>query len=231
MSPAATNCGHTRTRRRYQTGSKLRPDKEKGGCRHCKLTPTGVGGVYCTASALPPDDSITLDCVLKSSATECCEPPAFGWGWTFLLLAVLSTALYAGGGIAYNVQTSGAAPGLEALPHKEQWQNIHALVQDGIAFSKRRALQSRAAGLITKVTGHKLGGPGTYSPLPKSTTPTLGQASGSTPAADYGAAADSNGPMADWATSTGDEKDMFGNGDSSSSGSGSGSDTDDEIIE
>jgi hypothetical protein len=221
-------------RRRYgPTGKKLRPDKEKGGCRHCKLDQKGVGGVYCTASALPPDDSITLGCVLQSSATECCEPPEFGWGWTFILLIFLTGGLYAGGGIAYAVKTTGASPGLEALPHQEHWQNIYALVQDGVAFSKRRVLQSRAARLITKVTGHKLGGAGAYSPLPKSAAPTPGQATGGgAPSAAADAVGGTNEPTIDWAAATGEEKDMFGGGgSSSSSGSGSSSDTDDEIIE
>ena len=187
--------------------------------------------MYCTASALPPDDSVTLNCVLQSSATECCEPPAFGWGWTFILLLFLGSGLYAGGGIAYTVQTTGATPGLEALPHQEHWQNLHALVQDGVAFSKRRVLQSKAAGLITKLTGHRLGGPGAYSPLPKSAASTPGLAASSGPSGADSIAGEDKKPGLDWAASTGDEKDMFGDGDSSSSGSGSGSDTDDDIIE
>ena len=217
---------------RYQKNTKLRPDKEKGGCRLCKLSPTGVGGVYCTASALPPDDSVTLNCVLKSSATECCEPPEFGWGWTFILLVVLSGGLYAGGGIAFNVKTAGATPGWEALPHQEHWQNIHALVQDGVAFSKRRALQSRAAALVTKLTGHKLGGPAAYSALPKVAAPTTGLATSGAAGGPEGAASGGSGTAVDWAAATGDEQDMFAGGSSSSgSGSSSGSDTDDEIIE
>jgi hypothetical protein len=190
--------------------------------------------VYCTASALPPDDSITLGCVLKSSATECCEPSAFGWGWTFILLIFLSGGLYVGGGIAYEVKTTGATPGVEALPHREHWQNVYALVQDGVAFSKRRVLQSRAAGLITKVTGHKFGGAGAYSPLPKSESAAPAQrlATDGAPGTAADTTGDGKGPAADWAAATGDEKDMFGGGgSSSSSGSESGSDTDDEIIE
>eukprot|EP01046_Picozoa_sp_COSAG06_P063516 COSAG06_NODE_14788_length_1126_cov_1.108082_2_plen_236_part_00 len=228
--------------RRYETGEKLRPDREKGGCRNCKLSATGLGGVYCTASALPPDDSITLNCVLQSSATECCESPEFGWGWMFILLLLLGGGFYAGGGIAYNVKTTGAAPGVEALPHQEHWQNVYALVQDGAAFSKRRVVQSRAAGLITKLTGKKLGGAGAYSPLPKADAPATGSpgadADGGAAGGAEAAAAGGTSPSgrvvspSDWAAATGDEADMFGGGDSSSgSGSGSGSDTDDDIIE
>ena len=222
--------------RRY-TDKKLTPMLEKGGCRHCKLDAKGLGGHYCTASALPPDDEVTLNCVLKSTAAECCAPPAWGWGWTLLSVLVLGGGMYAGGGIAYNFKTNGVAPSAEALPHREHWMNILSLVQDGVAYSQRRMLQSKAAGLITKLTGKKLGGPGPYSPLPSAALGGGGGGGGGEGAVG-GAAGGGGSPTgggaarADWAKANGDETDMFGGGSSSSgSGSASGSDTDDDIVE
>ena len=47
----------------------------------------------------------------------------------------------------------GVAPNAEALPHREHWLSVYALVQDGAALAKRRVLQSKAAALIARATG------------------------------------------------------------------------------
>ena len=47
----------------------------------------------------------------------------------------------------------GVAPNAEALPHRDHWLSVYALVQDGAALAKRRVLQSKAAALIARATG------------------------------------------------------------------------------
>ena len=59
-------------------------------------------------------------------------PDPLGWGGVFRL---------------------GVAPNAEALPHREHWLSVYALVQDGAALAKRRVLQSKAAALIARATG------------------------------------------------------------------------------
>lgn len=67
------------------------------------------------------------------------------WGWTFLLLLLLGTCGYLGGSIAYGHKVQGQPLAL-TLPHREFWMEIKSLVEDGVAFSKSRALQASGGG-------------------------------------------------------------------------------------
>ena len=65
------------------------------------------------------------------------------WGITVLLVVGLGSLVYVVGGIAYGRRTKGSSgPPLEAHPHYIQWQEVHALTMDGMAFSRGR-LQGR----------------------------------------------------------------------------------------
>lgn len=65
------------------------------------------------------------------------------WGITVLLVVGLGSLVYVVGGIAYGRRTKGSSgPPLEAHPHYIQWQEVHALTMDGVAFSRGR-LQGR----------------------------------------------------------------------------------------
>ena len=50
--------------------------------------------------------------------------------WTFVLLVFFGTLVYLGGGALYNIQ-QGNPP---SFPHVRFWNNLYALVLDGIHF-------------------------------------------------------------------------------------------------
>ena len=50
--------------------------------------------------------------------------------WTFVVLVVFSTLLYLGGGALYNMQQGNPF----SFPHVRFWNNVYALVLDGIHF-------------------------------------------------------------------------------------------------
>ena len=70
--------------------------------------------------------------------------PLAHWGWPFVLALVVALALYGGGGVAYNVQVKGAAVGVGALPHTEQWLSLGGLVADGVAFASLKTKEAFA---------------------------------------------------------------------------------------
>jgi hypothetical protein len=53
------------------------------------------------------------------------------WGTAFVLTVVIASALYVGGGVAYNYKTNRAV----VHPHHEQWRALQGLVRDGVVFS------------------------------------------------------------------------------------------------
>lgn len=70
-------------------------------------------------------------------ACECdatCRPVLAGAGMGFSTLALLSAALYLVGGSLFR-KRSGAT-GWDMLPHRREWQHLHGLVRDGVAFSR-----------------------------------------------------------------------------------------------
>ena len=67
-----------------------------------------------------------------------------GWGWTFLLLVFLLGGLYAVGGVAYNHKQKGMPLNASALPHREKWIGLAALVVDGSVFTRAKFDEARA---------------------------------------------------------------------------------------
>ena len=67
-----------------------------------------------------------------------------GWGATFLWALLGAGVVYLGAGVAHN-HRQGAALGMEALPHRQQWREVGALCQDGVAFARARLAGDRLA--------------------------------------------------------------------------------------
>ena len=58
-------------------------------------------------------------------------------GLSFLLVFSLCSAVYVGGGIVFAVRARGAALSLRSHPHAACWEELRALVFDGLAFAQR----------------------------------------------------------------------------------------------
>ena len=65
------------------------------------------------------------------------------WGWPFLIIASVSVALYAGGGVGYNYRKN---PGELAHPHAAFWINfktdLASLVSDGVWLSRKAVAEN-----------------------------------------------------------------------------------------
>ena len=61
------------------------------------------------------------------------------WGAPFTLLAALALALYVGGGVLFASRTKGRPMQPQSHPHWDSWQELRALVFDGMDFAKVRA--------------------------------------------------------------------------------------------
>ena len=65
------------------------------------------------------------------------------WGWPFLIVASVSVALYAGGGVGYNYRKN---PGELGHPHADFWINtktqLVSLVSDGVWFSRKTVAEN-----------------------------------------------------------------------------------------
>jgi hypothetical protein len=82
------------------------------------------------------------------------------WGRSFLLVMCGLVAAYVGGGTAYNMQVKGLR-GTAALPHPMMWQELGALVRDGVQYTRVQA--SGQAALAAR--GGKSGADGVTAPL------------------------------------------------------------------
>ena len=60
------------------------------------------------------------------------------FGWVFIILFLVSGAVYCFGGIAYKMHTLGVR-GEEAIPHIEFWRELPGLIKEGLQFSQQRA--------------------------------------------------------------------------------------------
>jgi hypothetical protein len=144
------------------------------------------------------------DCCLE--ALPCAAPCvlASGWGVAFIVVLVVSTTLYVGGGIAHAHKAKGEALALgnlrQLLPHVPQWLALAGLVADGCAFCKARWLAHRAgapgAGCEDLTEGSSAvpapAAPSCTQPQPKAQL-NANPGPPAAPAADAGSDSDSNG--------------------------------------
>lgn len=47
-----------------------------------------------------------------------------GWGWTSILILLICSVGYAGGGVVYNHKRKGMALDQNALPHRDMWLGV-----------------------------------------------------------------------------------------------------------
>ena len=64
------------------------------------------------------------------------------WGWALIIALACVSAAYVGGALAYSQKVHGAA----ALPHPVFWHEVRALVEDGLSYTKARALGGGGGG-------------------------------------------------------------------------------------
>eukprot|EP01045_Picozoa_sp_COSAG04_P016938 COSAG04_NODE_1459_length_6621_cov_3.753450_2_plen_280_part_00 len=66
------------------------------------------------------------------------------WGWFFILFLLLGAAAYFGGFAAQNYRLKGVrGRELLQLPHRRFWEELAALVQDGVTFTRARIDEAR----------------------------------------------------------------------------------------
>lgn len=59
------------------------------------------------------------------------------WGWTLLVVLLVASVAYIGGGAGYNYKVKGLR-GVELFPNQEQWRELRGLVADGAAITHSR---------------------------------------------------------------------------------------------
>ena len=83
---------------------------------------------------------------------------ASSWGWTLIIVLGVAGLLYVGGGIGFGVKIQGAAPGIAAHPHADQWKQTGGLVVDGVVFTRAHVeakIKGEAVVLPSAGTGAK----------------------------------------------------------------------------
>ena len=119
-------------------GSKTEQPSREACCEFCRVTNTATAWTYSTGADYPK----ACWCKTQESTNPGCVPPCprvsghilppcLPWGWTFLVLLLVGSVLYAGIGIAYNAKVLGK----DELPNTEFWGELAALVRDGIAYT------------------------------------------------------------------------------------------------
>lgn len=127
----------------------------KAGTGRCQVwqymppDPTGKLNLGCWAGIQVVGDGATYGQVKQAHSSEWigasgCLGIGTDWGTPFLIVLFLGIATYLGGGVLYNKKQG--ARGKDLLPHRTKWQNIYALVLDGLAFARGgRKVQRRPA--------------------------------------------------------------------------------------
>lgn len=115
-------------------------DKLQGTCAAQYKAPASDVVLLTPAEAAAQPQAATWMLVDKDDQSGSFDAECGGmWGVTVVLVAVLGSAAYVVGGIAYGRRTKGRnGPPLEAHPHFLQWQELHALIMDGLAYSRAR---------------------------------------------------------------------------------------------
>ena len=101
-------------------------------------------GDACVKPAVPPlgdpCPNIAKDFVVDYSCTQ-------SLGWTLAATILFIIAGYVGMGVLYGSKIGGKrATLLSAHPHFQQWQQVHALVLDGLAYTRGHRVQGGADG-------------------------------------------------------------------------------------
>lgn len=94
-------------------------------------------------SAGPSDAECTL-CATGWGGTTCDEWRGAATSSAAVVLVFVAAFAYLAIGGAWNMQKNGLR-GKAALPHRRQWADLAALVQDGIAFTRGKALPVAAS--------------------------------------------------------------------------------------
>ena len=103
------------------------------------------------------------------------------WGWALIIALACVSAAYVGGALAYSQKVHGAA----ALPHPVFWHEVRALVEDGLSYTKARALGGGGGG---GGSAEGSGGGAAYTAVPE-----VASASTAAAAAATGGSSDSDG--------------------------------------
>eukprot|EP01043_Picozoa_sp_COSAG02_P041034 COSAG02_NODE_3370_length_6858_cov_15.489865_5_plen_410_part_00 len=119
-------------------------DKLEGTCADQYKAPAADVVFLSPAEAKAQPQAATWMLVDKNDLSGSYDAECGGmWGRSVVIVAGLASALYVVGGIVYGRRTTGSnGPLLEAHPHFVQWQELHALTMDGVAYSRAR-LQGR----------------------------------------------------------------------------------------
>lgn len=117
----------------------------KAGTGRCQVwqymppDPAGKLNLGCWAGIQVVGDGATYGQVKQTHSSEWigasgCLGIGTDWGTPFLIVLFLGIATYLGVGVLYNKKQG--ARGKDLLPHRTKWQNIYALVLDGLAFAR-----------------------------------------------------------------------------------------------
>lgn len=119
-------------------------DKLQGVCAAQYKAPAADVVLLSPAEAAAQPQAATWMLVDKDDLNGSFDAECGGmWGLTVVIAAGLGAAVYVVGGIAYGRRTKGSnGPPLEVHPHFVQWQELYALIMDGVAYSRAR-LQGR----------------------------------------------------------------------------------------
>eukprot|EP01043_Picozoa_sp_COSAG02_P004978 COSAG02_NODE_132_length_34701_cov_707.955234_14_plen_318_part_00 len=131
----------------------------KAGVGRCQVwqymppDPTGKLNLGCWAGIQVVGDGATYGQVKAAHSSEWigasgCLGIGTDWGTPFLIVLFLGTTAYLGGGALYNKKQG--ARGKDLLPHRAKWQNIYALVLDGLAFARGGGKVRRRPVVATK---------------------------------------------------------------------------------
>lgn len=104
----------------------------------------GPGAATVTNCAMTAPDTV---CHLAWSSEYACPTSNFGWGATFCIIFAAVVVVYLAGGTYYNRTTKGMR-GMEAMPNRDFWRELPALVKEGTTFffSKVGALSRKGGG-------------------------------------------------------------------------------------
>lgn len=75
-----------------------------------------------------------MHCVQGGQTIYCAS--ISNWGQGFLMFAAVLGSAYVGGGVVLGSKQGAGQAGLKGHPHFKKWVELHAMVQDGVAFAR-----------------------------------------------------------------------------------------------